>query len=63
MSHFNEWPREAVYSHFPEFHLPGWLSTDLEERQGEEPVICLLRISSNSTSVDIMYFSTVGLLE
>lgn len=30
-----------------EFHLPGWLSMDLEEREGAEPVAGLLNISSN----------------
>ena len=47
-----------------EFHLPGWLSMDVEERQGDEAVIGLLNISSNSTSIDYVFLHcwTLGMM-
>lgn len=65
MSHFNKGPQDMCILLFfgvlsrGEFHLPGWLSMDLEEREGAEPVAGLLNISSNSTSIRLCISSVL----
>ena len=65
MSHFNNGPQDMCSLLFSgleqrkEFHLPGWLSVGLEEREGAEPVTGLLNISSNSTSIRLCISSVL----
>lgn len=65
MSHFNKGPQDMCIllvlglEQSKEFNLPGWLSMDLEERQGAEPVVGLLNISSNSTYIRLCISSVL----